>query len=80
MFSLLINWYKNLSPARKLLISFIANWIVWFISWLVIKEFLLDEKHSISYYIFYATWMAFFGMLLSDWKNIKLVFGKQKQA
>lgn len=67
------NWYNSLTSFKKLGVSFSITWIYWFIMWLIISKFILDESHSIGYHIFHATWMAFFMNILFSWKNLKLL-------
>jgi len=67
-------WYKNLKPLKQLGISFLANWIIWFIASLTKDKMFFDEKHSLIYHIFDAIWMAFFMTILFNWKKAQLLF------
>ena len=79
MFKKYINWYKSLSPLKKLIVSFILNWFYWLIGWLIAEQFIFDEKLSWTNHAFHATWMALFMTIPFNWKEIKQIFRSQKQ-
>lgn len=72
------NWYKRLTPLKRLIVSFILNWFYWLIAWLIVEQFLFDEKRSWKYLVFHATWMSFF-MIPFSWKELKQIFKSQKE-
>ena len=67
-------WYKRLTPFKKLMISFILNWMYWLLAWLVAEQFVFDEKHSWKYRVFHATWMALFMLIPFNWNELKQIF------
>ncbi len=71
------NWYKSLTPLKKLIVSFILNWIYWLIAWLIAEQFVFDENRSWKYHVFHATWMSFFMTIPFNWKEIKQIFKPQ---
>jgi hypothetical protein len=74
MFKKYSNWYRNLTPLKKLLVSFILNWIYWLTAWLIAEKFFFDERRSWRYHAFHATWMAFFMTIPFNWKELKMIF------
>lgn len=70
-------WYNSLTPLKKLIISFILNWFYWLIAWLIAEQFVFDEKRSLKYHVFHATWMAFFMTIPFNWKELKQIFKSQ---
>jgi len=79
MFKRLHSQYKALSPAKQLAISFMINWIVWFI-FSLLREVVWDTDQPITFgsHIFYATWMAIFMTLLFRWSILKLIIKKKQ--
>ena len=72
-------WYSNLTPSKKLTVSFILNWFYWLIAWLVAEQLLFDEKRSWKYHVLHATWISFFMTILFNWKELKQFFKPQRQ-
>ncbi|HZH01120.1 MAG TPA: hypothetical protein VEY32_08560 [Flavisolibacter sp.] len=72
-------WYKGLTPLKKLVVSFILNWLYWLIAWLIAEQFFFDEKRSWKYHVFHATWMSFFMTIPFHWKELKQIFKLQKK-
>lgn len=71
------NWYRSLTPLKKLAVSFILNWVYWLIAWLIAEHFVFDEKRSWKYHVFHATWMSFFMTIPFNWKELKQIFKPQ---
>lgn len=67
-------WYRNLTPLKQLIISFVSNWIFWFISGLIRDKVFFEEERSLIYHIFGATWMALFMTSLFNYRKIKSIF------
>lgn len=70
--------YKRLSPLKKLIVSYIINWIFWLLAWLILGQFILNDKQSYGYHLFHATWMSFFTTITFNWKEIKQILNQQK--
>jgi len=68
------SWYKNLTPLKQPGILLPANWIIWFTAWLIGDNVFFDEKHSLIYHIFHATWMALFITIVFNPGKIKSFF------
>lgn len=68
------DWYSSLTPFKRLAVSFILNWFYWLIAWLIADQFFFEEKHSIQYHLFHATWMSFIMTMPFNWKKIKELF------
>lgn len=68
------DWYSSLTPFKRLAVSFILNWFYWLIAWLIADQFFFEEKHSIRYHLFHATWMSFFMTMPFNWKVTKELF------
>jgi hypothetical protein len=79
MFKLYNEWYGSLTAFKRLAVSFILNWVYWFIAWLIAEEFFFDEKSSWSYLVFHATWMSFFMTISFNWKELKQIFRPQRK-
>lgn len=79
MFKKLHYEYKALSPAKQLAISFMINWIVWFISSLL-KEVVwkTDQPRTLGSHIFWTTWMAIFFTLFNNGSKLRLIFKKKQ--
>jgi predicted permease len=73
------HWYKSLSPFKQIMVSFIINWLYWFIIWLLGEMLFFDEKRSWLYHIFHATWMATFMTNLFKWKQTKSLFKRKDE-
>ncbi len=67
-------WFSNLTPLKKLTVSFILNWFYWLIAWLIAEQFIFDENRSWKYHFSHATWMAFFMTIPFNWKELKQIF------
>ena len=70
-------WYRRLTPLKKLVASLILNWIYWLMAWLIAEQFVFDEKRSWKYHVFHATWMSFFMTIPFNWKELKQIFKPQ---
>lgn len=79
MFKRLMTWYKGLTPVKRLLLSFLLNWIYWLFAWKLAEQFIFEETRSWDYHLFHATWMSFFMTLLFNWRDIKLIFNPPKE-
>ena len=67
-------WYRSLTPIKQLTISFLTNWIIWFMASLIGDRVFLNEKHSLTYHIFHAAWFASLMTIAFNWKKIKSLF------
>jgi hypothetical protein len=74
MFERINIWYDKLTPVKQLCISFLATWSFWLTTSLILDKFILEEKHSIVYQLFYATWMAFFMTIFFNYKKVSSLF------
>ena len=72
-------WYRNLTPLKRLTVSFILNWFYWLIASLIAEQFFFDENRSWNYHFFHATWMAFFMTIPFNWKEIKQIVKPHNQ-
>lgn len=72
-------WYSNLTPLKKLTVSFTWNWFYWLLAWLIAEQFFFDEKRSWKYHVFHATWMSLLMTILFNWKEIKQIFKSQNK-
>ena len=66
-------WYKSLTPLKQLGIIFLASWVEWFIASLSKNIVFDDEKHTLTYHIFDAVWMALFQTILFNWDKVKAI-------
>jgi hypothetical protein len=73
------NWYKALTPFKKLAASFILNWFYWLTAWLIAEQFIFDESRSWKYHLFHATWMSFFMTISFNWKVLEQIFKPQNE-
>lgn len=74
------NWYQNLTPLKKLSVSFVLNWVYWLIAWMIADHFLFNENHPWKYHVFHATWMASFFTIFYNWKNLKQIIKGQAES
>lgn len=72
------NWYNNLKPFKKFTVSFFLNWLYWFVAWLIAEEFIYEEKRSLKYQFFHATWMSIIMTIPFSWKALKQIFKPEK--
>jgi hypothetical protein len=72
-------WYKTLSPARQLIISFIVSWFYWLLVWLISQKFFYEQHQSWTYHLISATLMALFMTLLWKWKQISMFFNSRNK-
>ena len=73
-------WYTELTLLQQLSISFLTNWIFWFIASIIGEKINFYEERTLGSHIFYVTWMAFFMTTFNNWRKVKLLFkGKSKQ-
>ncbi len=78
MFKKYRNWNRNLGPLKRLLFSFILNWIFWLTVRIIEDEFFFDEHRSWSNHIFYATWMSFVMTIFFNWKELKTIIKRNR--
>ena len=74
MFRRLNAWYRSLTPVKQFGISFLANWVIWFIVSLVEDMVFYEERHSLLYHVSDAIWMALFMTVFYNWKVTRLAF------
>jgi len=67
-------WCNSLTPLKQVAVAFIFNWFLWFIGSLLGDSVFYDEKHSLTYHVFNATWMAAFMTVPFNWKGVKALF------
>jgi hypothetical protein len=70
MFKKLINWYLRLSLPKQFALLFLINGMYWFFASQFIYKLLWNERHTLSYEISHAVWMAFFMTMFFRWKKI----------
>ncbi len=68
-------WRLGLSTLKKLLVSFIFNWL-WFFVWVIIIKLLFNEERSLKYYLFFITLLTLVMAIIYNWKNVKAIFKK----
>jgi len=67
-------WYEALTSLQQLIIILLANWILWFICFLLEDKVFYEEKRQLTHHIFDATFMALFMTPLYAWGKVKAVF------
>ncbi len=67
------DWYKGLTPAKRLIVCFAFNWTYWLIAWIIGEHYFFEEKHSWKYLIFHATWMSTIMTISFSWKEWKVI-------
>jgi hypothetical protein len=68
-------WRLGLSPIKKLLVSFILNWL-WFFVWVIIIKMIFHEEKSLKYYLLFITSLSLLMSIIYNWKNVKEIFKK----
>lgn len=63
-------WYQALKPAHQLIVSFILNWLYWFLAFRIGEKLIFNEVSLWSENVFSATWQAFFMTLILNWKKV----------
>ncbi len=76
MFKRLHRWYKTLTPLKRLAITFVIFWSLWFILGLVGDKWFLEIDRSIVYHLIHAIWMALIFCIFYEWKTIRAPFKK----
>ena len=72
-------WYKNLTPAQHLSISFLITFIIWFIGSLAGDKMFFLRSQSLAHHIFNATLNAFFMTSFFNWEKVKLLFKRENK-
>ena len=78
MFKKLNEWIDNLSPLKKIIVTFLFYFIYWFITWVLIVKYIFEEDKSWMFNIFYAFAQAFFMTVIFKWKEIKRLLKRNK--
>jgi hypothetical protein len=73
------NWYRDLTPFKRVSVSFILNWFYWLTAWLIAEQFIFDESRSWKYHLFHATWMSFFMTISFNWEVLEQIFKPQNE-
>ena len=73
------NWYRNLTALKRIVVSFILNWLYWLTAWLIAEYFVFDEQRSWKYHVFHATWMSIFMTIPFNWNELKQIFKPQNR-
>ena len=68
-------WRLRLSPLKKILVSFILNWL-WFFAWVIIIKLFFNDENSLKYYLFFITLLSLVMAIIYNWKNVKAIFKK----
>jgi len=67
-----------MTPLKRLIASYILNWILWIIVGLIVERIYYNERQSWSHQILNALWLAFFTTILFNWKTINTLFKTDK--
>lgn len=71
--------YKQFSALKQLCILFGINWICWFIFSIIGDRFFYEERHSMGYHLFDATFMALCWTLFWNYTALKLLFSPKRK-
>lgn len=73
-------WFSNLPNFNRLIITYMLNWLIWFIASLISDAVFFEDKRSWLYHVFRATWMSFFMLIPLNLTALSSIFKSKKKS